>query len=303
MAVAIAVAAGFVLPDLTAGVSFQSYVFAWAVTTAGIWFLFDKAEAAMSAKSRTQVVTWLGAFSFKAGIESIPAQFALLFDRVFGERHLTLKCLSRSAIASVVAVVSVHLMMVGLFETRGLAPVGEQLWALAVLVAVFNVIPDYISLLETRWALRFMRRSGRTPLVLVLDAAATSIISASFFVMIGLLAPSFGIFEEATGDPQELLLGALAGVLVAPYVAYIALQETMDVGPEVFYFSAFFTSAWLWLYAASVLLSRVLLRMNNGVGFLLRATDLERQPFRSMGFVSVIIVSVLFAMGLPLVVL
>ena len=30
-------------------------------------------------------------------------------------------------------------------------------------------------------------------------------------------------------------------------------------------------------------------------------TDMVRQPFRSMGFVSVIIVSVLFALGLPLV--
>ena len=49
--------------------------------------------------------------------------------------------------------------------------------------------------------------------------------------------------------------------------------------------------------------SRLLFRMNNGVGFLLRATDVEKQPFRSMGFVSVIIVSVLFALGLPLVVL
>ena len=27
--------------------------------------------------------------------------------------------------------------------------------------------------------------------------------------------------------------------------------------------------------------------MNNGVGFLLRVTDVEKQPFRSMGFVSV----------------
>ena len=40
-----------------------------------------------------------------------------------------------------------------------------------------------------------------------------------------------------------------------------------------------------------------------GVGFLLRVTDVERQPFRSRGFVSVIIVSVLFALGLPLVLL
>ena len=53
----------------------------------------------------------------------------------------------------------------------------------------------------------------------------------------------------------------------------------------------------------TVATSRVLLRMNSGVGFLLRVTDVERQPFRSMGFVSVIIVSVLFALGLPLVLL
>jgi len=45
------------------------------------------------------------------------------------------------------------------------------------------------------------------------------------------------------------------------------------------------------------------LRMNNGVGFLLRVTDVEKQPFRSMGFESVIIVSALFALGLPLVLL
>ncbi len=40
-----------------------------------------------------------------------------------------------------------------------------------------------------------------------------------------------------------------------------------------------------------------------GALLLLRVTDVERQPFRSMGFVSVVIVSVLFALGLPLVLL
>ncbi len=43
--------------------------------------------------------------------------------------------------------------------------------------------------------------------------------------------------------------------------------------------------------------------MSNGVGFPLRAIDVEKQPFRSMGFVSVIIVSGLFALGLPLLLL
>ena len=40
--------------------------------------------------------------------------------------------------------------------------------------------------------------------------------------------------------------------------------------------------------------------MNKGVGSLLRVTDVEKHPFRSMGFVSAIIVSALFAMGMPL---
>ena len=33
------------------------------------------------------------------------------------------------------------------------------------------------------------------------------------------------------------------------------------------------------------------------------SADVEKQPFRSMGFVSVIIVSALFALGLPLLLL
>ena len=52
-----------------------------------------------------------------------------------------------------------------------------------------------------------------------------------------------------------------------------------------------------------MLLSCILLPTNSGGGFLRRATDAERQPFRSMGFVSVIIGSALFALGLPLVLL
>ena len=43
--------------------------------------------------------------------------------------------------------------------------------------------------------------------------------------------------------------------------------------------------------------------MNSGVGVLLRVTDVEKQPFRSMGFVRVIIASGLFALGLPFVLL
>ena len=71
----------------------------------------------------------------------------------------------------------------------------------------------------------------------------------------------------------------------------------------VFFYSAFLTSVWLWLYAVSVVLARSLVRAGRGVGFLLKLTDVENHPFRSMGFTSVVLVSLMFLAGLPFVLL
>lgn len=51
------------------------------------------------------------------------------------------------------------------------------------------------------------------------------------------------------------------------------------------------------------MLSGVLVRMSDGVGFLLRVNDVERQPFRSMGFTTVIVTTRLCLLLLPLVLL
>ena len=167
----------------------------------------------------------------------------------------------------------------------------------AWIVFALNVLPDYLSLLETRWAIRWIGASGRVLVVVAIDALLTAIISAA-----GFLAHNFGwaVIMQNTPISEALPLSlALEVVRAMPTVFWAG----GFLGPAVFFYSAFLTSVWLWLYAASVGLSRVLLRMNNGVGYLLRVTDVEKQPFRSMGFVSVIIVSGLFALGLPLVLL
>lgn len=68
-----------------------------------------------------------------------------------------------------------------------------------------------------------------------------------------------------------------------------------------FFYSAFFTSLWLWLYALSVLVSRALVKANAGVGFLLNLTDVEEHPLRALGFVSILPVSLVFLVFLPVV--
>jgi hypothetical protein len=277
---------------LTANSWLEYYLMAWGGTTAGLWFLFVRAEKALSEDAREKVAGWVAEADLGKGIRSIPHQFALLFDRVFGERHLSLRCFLRSTVASVVAVVIVATL---LRPPRLWSESGDPLfvWAgMALLGLMFNAIPDYLSLLETRWAVGWMRRSKRLVAPLLVDLVVTVLISLGWLYVLG----------------NQMMTVSRDGVRM--HLFPIIVEEVLHPGWgnsdtffSIFFYSAFFTSVWLWLYALSVLASRVLLRMNSGVGFLIRVTDVEKKPFTSMGFVSVIIVTVIFALGLPFVLL
>lgn len=293
----------FVVGGLTADSGLELYVLAWAGATGGFWFLFEKAERVLSQSSKERVITWVQEADLKSILGSIPGQFATLFDQVFGERHLSWKCFIRSSIASVAAAIVVFVLIVSQLA-RTLPDRAHALGAAdlvpALLVAgVANLLSDYVSLLETRTVVRWVAE----------PQGSSAGISRFATTEIGLL------IEQAAGY-QRLLLGvtldftgtaAVAGLTMGfllPELRQLGLdQNLVSTAAAVGFLSSFFTSVWLWLYAASVLLSRVLLKMNDGLGFLLGVTDVENQPFRSMGFVSVLIVSGLFLLGLPFVLL
>ena len=313
VAAGVVVVIGFfelVIGGLTTDSRIDLYLTAWAATTAGIWFLFEKAETALSIETREKVAGWVRERELQSGIGSISGNFTVLFDRVFGERHLSWRCFFRSSLASLVFVLCVYLGAASFTLDNSierspeyLPKVGDVrhiLWY----IAFFNLIPDYLSLLETRWAITWARSSGRFLWVIVADAVLTGLISAAFIIGVVLTPPliEVAVTPVTTGDLTTRLFGGeLSGWLRGLFVDFGT--DPREPGFAIFFYSAFFTSIWLWLYAASVLLSRLLLRMNDGLGFMLRVTDVERQPFRSMGFVGVVIVSTLFALGLPLLLL
>lgn len=424
--------AELVLGGITANSGLELYLTAWAATTGGVWFLFEKAERALGEDARRAVVERLSGGGLRHTIDSIPTQFVVLFDSVFGRRHATVSCILRSCVASVVAVVIVTGLwvarndpMVDLGVVASCATVQGgaaivELWpatvanlasvgaaaevvgarhvdvarliflgsTVLVLAALLNFVPDYLSLWETRIVLGRMSGGLATAKALVVDFVLTLLLSLGLvFAMtrvffgydlvpapgmvhdrghadmgdrwcasgeaggtdarVGpdgrrssvMIAPGTVTYPEGLGARTGAVLSELVrlewrvgDVLVPAVPSYYRLQASDSLllrdhwlaswmepagegelrrrgwglagfPPGVFLYSAFFTSAWLWLYAAAALVSRLLLRMNSGVGFLLRATEVERQPFRSIGFVSVLIVSGLFLLGLPLVVL
>ncbi len=284
------IAAGFVvalgvvelvLGGITADSSLEFYLTAWAASTGGLWFLFEKAEKALSEESRKGVVAWLGTTDIRTVIESIPVRFVSLFDRIFGEKHLSVRCFARSAVASAFAVAVVGAVRASTGDELA-TELGEEPLMTFVGLTVFsiatNVMPDYISLLQSRWTIAWAAKGGRIIVPLLADLILTSFVSAGWILVMAFIVDGTPPAEQI----QDIIGGGLS---------------------SIWFYSGFFTSVWLWLYMLAVPASRILLRMNNGVGFLLRVTDVEKQPFRSMGFVSVIIVSALFALGLPLVLL
>ena len=379
-----------VLGGLTSDSGMELYLTVWAAVTGGVWFFFEKAERALGEESREKVVQWVTSTDLTAGIESIPEQFRSVFDATFGERQLSLKCLWRSGLASMGAVVVVLMFWAlwlstyeyDLYLGSGELPVElthrldwERVrpWLETALIQVgtwallLNFIPDFLSLWETRVVTRWVaEQKGSLGRLLFFDFAMTTLISG--VAVIGTLSVATWAPIEGGDETRAEAIARLTRFVVAlepvgldaewdlptvvearrpadlmfddadvqtwrdewearwgagelPFYTlwpnrfadglyeraqkgeFDRVESTYGIPLGIFFYSAFATSVWLWLHAAAVLLSRFLLRMNSGVGFLLRATDVEKQPFRSMGFVSVILVSCLFALGLPLVLL
>ena len=128
----------------------EAYVFGWGAATAALWFLFDRAETAISAQSRMQVASWLLEADWHSSLGAIPARFAELFDRVFGENHLSWRCFYRSSVASVLAAVFVVVLLLSTSWLSEVPDPGKVMaaWA-ATAVFVIVVLVEKVTLMKT----------------------------------------------------------------------------------------------------------------------------------------------------------
>ncbi|MEE2732505.1 MAG: tetratricopeptide repeat protein [Pseudomonadota bacterium] len=189
-------------------------------------------------------------------------QFCQWFDLVFGKKHLSWSCFLRSSLASVLFVLAIYFLfgpVLGLLTQRSGSTytVGEVL----LLGMVLNLIPDYLSLLETRWLLqRFERVRGFWPtlILLVVDVVITgAIIGLAIILYKWVRAPDLGI-------------GHTLGLF--------------DI-TAIFFYSSFFTSLFSWLYCISTWFVKLFCR--TGMSKLL---DVNDNPQNSLALVSAVLI-------------
>ena len=308
----------------------ETYVALWATVAGGIWFLFDKTEETVTENVRAQTVDWLTAGSVKDMIDDVPSVFQVVFDKVFGERHLTWTCFYRSCFASLLAV---GLVLAGWFATRpeARALAGEPAFIRSVLWLVFftgllNFIPDYLSLLETRFVLKRWAGRWRTRTLLLSDAVFTAAISFLVISFSMSLVYGSGVILDAGGatdagsmrvDVRTVALGSAWDQFVdmatfqEEYGAIALSVMASDEGVSgevpipvgVFFYSAFITSVWLWLFALATLVLRWVSFIGDRFRPFAEAMGYREAPFRAVGYASIVVVTVAFLAGLPLVAL
>jgi hypothetical protein len=129
--------------------------------------LFELGDKFASEQAKDALSKWLVSFDVQKA-KALPDGAQGLFDRIFGERHFSLKCFVRSAAFSVGAMAFIFLLVFLIdpeeaFEMIDafLRPVEEDRFGFWVYFAIWlpwSILIDYVSLFKTRVVLGVLAR-------------------------------------------------------------------------------------------------------------------------------------------------
>lgn len=270
-------------------------ILAWLGTCTAVLALFSYADKAASPEGKVRARALLD-FAWKDTITRWPSVFVEMFDSIFGERHFTWRCFWRSCVASLaaVSVCSVFFYwlrpeMAGeMFENFAIA----DWWPLLLFFIGFNLLPDYFSLLETRVVLRILTRGNRTWMSIATAVTCDFMLTLMVFVGGGILLAVLLILFLG-GNVSNAVDNVIGSVIPAFGFGPAHRRESLSLG--IFLYSTFFTSIWLWLYALATFAGKLLLPILNRIQKFKKLVDLDNKPFLALGWLSVIIVTVGFA--------
>jgi hypothetical protein len=277
------------------------------------WKFFQGAESVLTDDTKLEIAVWLlDRKKLSPTFQSWPDTFAKVFDRVFGQKHLSWKCFRRSCLAS-----SVVICLVLLVSLRHMLKVLSQPQLqinLLCAVPLATMLPDYVSLLETRWTLGLMRRTNRTSAwiaFLLIDASVTALIAGftahylmNFaFELAGSIQgyysfqiPFRDMIIELSNQTRFFLRHPL--FIIESHLLLVSSTwlngVRMPTFNEIFFVPVFFTSVWLWLYAASGLILKAARRFDIGFQWFNRKFDIEKKPLSSIGLVAGCLVALLY---------
>jgi hypothetical protein len=274
------------------------------VVSGGLWKLFERVEKVASPTAKANVADWLRAASPERASIILAASFTRAFDAAFGRRHLSLKCFLRSSLASFVYTTSLFLLWWSYQPNDHWLAIYDTSSPFAVALVgtlTFSLLPDYLALLKTRAAIGLAegQTPGRQRILFLVDTALSASISLAWAVVFYLSR------EAASGHfpwPDDILYWSRAVLNDVPH--FIGADPDRYSPPFwIYFYSTMLSSFWLLLYITSARVIRLGQTLSGGWFRTVRLLDLERQPFLSLGVVSIALMSVLYCLAAPFIML
>jgi hypothetical protein len=249
----------------------------------------DWLDSMLNDTGRAAITKWLKNVPSEAQDDSWPQALSGLIDRVFGERPFSLKFILRSFVASIIAVTLVWLVYARLQLRLGNGV--QNYTGIIVISLVVNLIPDYLSLLVSRAIIMLIPRNPRLHRVislLIADAALTALIPIISLSAGYLMLGSHRTFKYY--DPIVYIdtWRTHAHELRASYVlsSFSLATDSPMATLDVFIYSSFFTSLWLWLYVTAGFAIKGSRRLHFLWMRVSKYLDIDNKPLGCIGKVS-----------------
>jgi hypothetical protein len=269
-----------------------------------VWKFFERVESVLSENTKLEIAVWLLGVKVGQKLEPWPDTFVVLFDRVFGVKHFSWRCITRSSIITL----TVH---IGLYTSLSGPSVFYQglssNFRFIVLVFIGAVCFDYLCLWFARQILASMRRRSLSVLWLPLHVLLSIAFAVSFLAVyfpllvvlraywIGTLDVPLAIYRSMLAQYVHLLVALWSKSDIFGLVRL--LQPSRNRSLHVFFpfvVSCLVTSAWLWLYAGSGFILKAARRFDIGFEWFNRKFDIEKKPLQSIGLVAGALVAVVY---------
>lgn len=252
--------------------------------------------------------------------QTLPTTFLAWFDGLLGVRRrrilgveIHLPSFGRSVILSTVALFFAAALWAakkgfldpenasqGLFNAKVGLPL-ITMYALGAIVS--NLVPDYLSCVQSRFVLERMRKSSSLLAQfgwLLVDLVATA---ATVFVVLWVTARTF---MPLVPPHLEHFVGCLRaedlGFLEFGKIFFGGLTFSSPVGTQnydaagIYIFSSFLTSFWVWLFMASSLLSRAIMSVPALRRVLVDRLRITEVPLRALSLSAALLAALAFAL-------